>query len=195
MRAVVLVEGISDEIALHALAERHGRDLAAEGVAIVPIGGAQAVARFLELYGPAGLDAELAGLVDAGEQGAFARALERAGLGADLGRAEMEALGFYVCERDLEDELIRALGPAGVEALLDSNGDLRSFRTFQKQPAWRGRAVESQLRRYLGSADRRKLRYARIFVEALELGRMPRPLDRVLAHVRLADESVASARS
>jgi hypothetical protein len=35
----------------------------------------------------------------------------------------------------------------------------------------------------MGSADRRKLRYARIFVESLDLARVPRPLAGVLAHV------------
>ena len=41
--AVVLVEGLSDQAAVEALAERRGRDLDAEGVAVVPIGGAQAI--------------------------------------------------------------------------------------------------------------------------------------------------------
>ena len=80
-------------------------------------------------------------------------------------------------------KLIRALGPASVEAVLDSQGDLGPFRTFQKQPAWRGQRVEAQLRRFMGSADRRKLRYARLLVEALDLAQVPRPLDGVLAHV------------
>src|SRR4029453_5508453 len=38
-RAVVLVEGFSDQIAIETLAVRRGRDLAAEGVVVVPIGG------------------------------------------------------------------------------------------------------------------------------------------------------------
>ena len=83
----------------------------------------------------------------------------------------------------LEDELIRALGPASVEAVLDSQGNLGAFRTFQKQPAWRGRRTDAQLRRFMGSADRRKIRYARLLVDALDLAQVPRPLDRVLAHV------------
>ncbi len=37
--AVVLVEGISDQIALQALAAGRGRDLGAERIVIVPIGG------------------------------------------------------------------------------------------------------------------------------------------------------------
>ena len=182
-RAIVLVEGISDQIALETLAARRGRDLAGEGISIVPIGGAQAVGRFLARFDQERSDATLAGLCDEREEDVFRRGLERAGLGSKLTRVEMERLGFYVCVADLEDELIRALGPASVEAVLDSQGDLGSFRTFQKQPAWRGRSIEGQLRRFMGSADRRKIRYARLLVAALDLDRVPRPLDGVLAHV------------
>ena len=182
-RAVVLVEGTSDQAAVEALAGRRGRDLAAEGVSVVAIGGAQAIGRFLSLYGPAGFDLPLAGLCDAGEEGDFRRALERAGLGPGLTRADMERLGFAVCDADLEDELIRALGAASVEDVVDAQGELGSFRTFQKQPEWRGRPVEQQLRRFMGSGGSRKIRYARLLVEAVDLARVPRPLDVVLAHV------------
>ena len=182
-RAVVFVEGISDRIALEALAERRGRDLDEEGVVIVPIGGAQAIGNVLEVLGPRGLDVGLAGLCDVGEELQFRRGLERAGLGSELSRGDMEALGFYVCVRDLEDELIRCLGASTVEEIVAAQGDLRSFRTMQKQPAWRGRPTEEQLRRFMGSGGRRKIRYARFLVEALDLSAVPRPLDRVLAHV------------
>ena len=94
----------------------------------------------------------------------------------------MERLGFYVCVDDLEEELIRAVGAVGVEALFDSQGDLGSFRSLQSQPAWRGREPEAQMRRFLGSGSRRKLRYARLLVEAaVELNSLPRPLDALLA--------------
>jgi len=182
-RSVVLVEGISDQRALEALAERRGRDLDAEGTAIVPMGGAQAIGSFLERFGPLGLDVRLAGLCDAAEEGEFRRGLERAGFGSNLTRAEMESFGFYVCDADLEEELIRALGAAFVERIVDAQGELQSFRTLQKQPAWKGRATEEQLRRFMGSGGRRKIRYASLLVDALDLDRVPRPLDRVLAHV------------
>jgi Overcoming lysogenization defect protein-like, TOPRIM domain len=183
MRAVVLVEGTSDKVAVEALAERRGRDLVAEGVSVVPIGGAQAIGRFLVEFGPQGLDLELAGLCDVKEERDFQRGLERAGLGSNLTRDDLERIGFYVCDADLEDELIRALGAASVERVVDAEGDLGSFRTFQKQPEWRGRAIEAQLRRFMGSGGRRKIRYAKLLVDALDLDDVPRPLDRVLAHV------------
>jgi hypothetical protein len=183
LRTVVLVEGTSDQRALEALAARRGRDLGAEGISIVPIGGAQAIGTFLDRFGPRGLNLRLAGLCDAAQERDFQRGLERAGLGANLTRAEMEGLGFYVCVADLEDELIRALGAASVEAVVDAQGELGSFRTLQKQPAWQGRPTDEQLRRFMGSGGRRKIRYARLLVEALDLSQVPRPLDRVLAHV------------
>jgi Overcoming lysogenization defect protein-like, TOPRIM domain len=192
-RAVVLVEGISDRIALETLAERRGRDLAGEGVVVVPIGGAQAIGRFLNLYGPRGLGLALAGLCDAGEEREFRRGLERAGLGSRLTRSGMEALGFYVCDADLEGELIRALGAERVERVVEANGDLRSFRTLQKQPEWRSRPANEQLRRFMGSGGRRKIRYARLLVEELDPARVPRPLDGVLRHVAFAPGGASPA--
>lgn len=178
---LVLVEGVSDQVALETLAARRGRDLAAQGASIVPIGGAQAIGNALRLVQASGREIRLAGLCDAAEETGFRRALERAGLGSRLTRERMEALGFYVCEQDLEDELIRALGAAVVQQVLARNGDLSSFRTFQKQPQWHGRPIESQLRRFFGSSAG-KIKYARPLVEALDLTRVPRPLDGVLAH-------------
>jgi hypothetical protein len=177
----VLVEGTSDLVAIEALADKHGRDLDAEGITLVPIGGAQAIGRFLDVFVQQGL--RLAGLCDAAEEGEFARGLERAGLGSNLTRAGMEQLGFYVCVEDLEDELIRSLGADEVLRVVDAQGDLGSFRTLQKQPAWEGRPVEEQLRRFMGSGGSRKIRYARLLVDELDLAKVPRPLDSVLAHV------------
>jgi len=179
-RAVVLVEGISDQRALTTLAARRGRDLEAEGVSVVPIGGAHGAGPYLERFGPRGLDLKLAGLCDVGEEGAFRRALERAGMGTDLTRDEMEDLRFYVCVTDLEDELVRALGSAAVQRVVESQGELGSFRTFQKQPAKRGLSLEEQLWRFMWN---RKIRYAPLLVEALDLSRVPRPLDCVLARL------------
>jgi hypothetical protein len=181
LRAVILVEGTSDKVAVETLAELRGRDLRGEAIAVVPIGGAQAIGRFLDqLKGNA---VKLAGLCDAGEERDFKRSLERAGLGSDLSRDDMAELGFFVCVLDLEDELIRALGPTSVEEIVEAHGDLGPFRTLQKQAPWRGRPTEQQLRRFMGSGARRKIRYARFLVEALEPGQVPQPLDGVLAFV------------
>ena len=78
VKSVVLVEGISDQRALEALAERRGRDLEAQGISVVAMGGSKNVTRFLEMFGPQGFDVRLAGLCDAAEEGV--------GLGSDLTR-------------------------------------------------------------------------------------------------------------
>lgn len=179
-RSLVLVEGVSDQIAVETLARRLGRDLRGEGVVVVPIGGAHAVGGHLARFGPQGAGLDLCGLCDAAEEGVFRRGLDGAGIGRPQTRAEMEALGFFVCVEDLEDELIRASGRESVEALLDSQGDLGSFRTLQWQPAWRDVDFGAQMRRFLGAGARRKSRYASLLVGALDLERMPPPLVRVL---------------
>lgn len=182
---VVLVEGISDQLAVEALGARLGRNLEGEGVAVVPMGGAHAIGRYLTRFGPRGANMRLAGLYDVGEESVIRRGLQRAGFGSglQLTRIDPEGLGFYVCVIDLEDELIRALGAASVEAVIESQGQLGSFRTLQKQPAWRGQSVDAQLRRFMGSGATRKIRYARLLVDALDPARVPRPLGLVLARV------------
>lgn len=180
-RAIVLVEGISDQIAVETLADRRGRDLGADGVVILAIGGAHAVTRYLRRFGPQGAGVRLAGLFDAAEEGVLLRGLAAAQVGSPASPADAERLGFHICVRDLEEELIRAAGAGLVEELFDSQGDLGSFRRMQRQPAWRGRPEEAQMRRFLGAGSARKPRYARLLVEAVSLDRMPRPLDAVLA--------------
>ena len=170
MKTIVLVEGISDRIAIETLAERRGRDLAAERIEVVAMGGAQAIGASLERF--RGL--RVAGLCDAGEEPQFRRAFDRAGMAPD----------FYVCEPDLEAELIRALGADRVLEIVEARGDLPPFRTLQKQVEWRGRPVEEQLRRFMGSGGSRKTRYARYLVEALEPDQVPRPLDGLLRSIR-----------
>lgn len=178
--AVILVEGVSDQLAVEALAARRGRDLAAEGVSVVPIGGAQAIGGVLEVFGPRGLDVRVAGICDAGEERYFRRALERTGMGSNLTREGMERLGFFVCVANLEDELVRALGASAVLAIIDEQGELGAFRTYQKQLAHRERTREAQLWGFMWN---RKIRYAPLLVDALDPARVPRPLDGVLAHV------------
>jgi hypothetical protein len=170
-RTVVLVEGISDQIALETAARCRGRDLAAERVVVVPIGGAHAIGRFLPGFAHLGV----AGLYDVGEEAVIRRRLG----GLD---------GFFGCDRDLEDELVRAVGTARVEALFAEHGDLGAFHSMRNQPAWRGQETGAQMRRFLASGSRRKMRYARILVERA----VPPPLDALLAYVA-RNSSSASA--
>jgi hypothetical protein len=162
---VVLVEGISDRLALEAVARRGAVDLAGAGIEIVPMGGAHAIARFARRYA----DTCVAALCDAGERDVF----RRAGIPDDA---------LFACDVDLEDELVRAAGAGTVEALLAEHGDASPFRTFQRQPAWRGRPLAAQLRRFLTSSDRRKFRYIPLILGALPPERIPEPLAGVLGY-------------
>ncbi len=126
----------------------------------------------------------LAGLCDAGEEGDFRRELERAGMGIHPTRDDLESVGFFVCVADLEDELIRALGPDAVVEIIDAHGELGSLRILQRQPFHRDRTIEQVLWRFMGSRSGRKSTYARLLVEALDLDRVPPPLDGVLEYVK-----------
>ncbi|MFF9769895.1 TOPRIM nucleotidyl transferase/hydrolase domain-containing protein [Streptomyces sp. NPDC053086] len=172
VRTAVLLEGPSDVAAVGALAARRGRDLEAEGVCVLSMGGAMSVGRFAPLLGASGLGLRLTGLCDEAERRYYARGWERAGAAPQ---------GFFVCAADLEDELIRALGVARVAELVRAEGDLRALQTFLRQPAQRGRTTQQQLRRFLGTKKGRKIRYGRVLVEALEPDRVPAPLDGLLA--------------
>jgi hypothetical protein len=191
LRSIVLVEGPSDAAAVQALARRQSHDLDAEGVSVLAMGGYGNLGRFLDRYGPSGLAVRLAGLYDAPEERHFKRGLAQAGFGSTLTRADLEGLGFYACDANLEDELTRALGTAAMEELLEAQGELSAFRTYQKQPAHREEAIETQLRGFLWN---RKLKYGVLIVDALDLDRIPRPLAGVLAHALAAEPPIDPLR-
>lgn len=179
-RAVILVEGASDQRAIEALAARLGRDLEAERVVVIPMAGATNITRFLEILGPAGHDVKLAGLYDAAEEADIRLALAKAGIGTDLDRARLEQLGFFMCEAHLEAELVRALGVEQMVRLIESQGHIRRFRSFQKQPAHQHEPPDEQIRRWLGN---HKIRYAPLMVDALDLAQVPYPMVQVLRRV------------
>ncbi|MEU2433745.1 TOPRIM nucleotidyl transferase/hydrolase domain-containing protein [Streptomyces sp. NPDC007861] len=172
VRTAVLLEGPSDVAAVGALAASRGRNLEAEGVCALAMGGAMSVGRFARLLGPPGLGLRLTGLCDEAERPYYARGLERAGAAQQ---------GFFVCAADLEDELIRALGVTRVEELVRAEGDLRALQTFLHQAAQQGRTAQQQLRRFFGTKKGRKIHYGRVLVEALAPDRVPAPLDGLLA--------------
>ncbi|MEV6327703.1 TOPRIM nucleotidyl transferase/hydrolase domain-containing protein [Streptomyces sp. NPDC051909] len=176
VRTVVLLEGLSDVAAVEALAAARGRDLAAEGVCVLSMGGAMNIARYARLLGPPGLGLRLAGLCDERERGYYARGWTRAGL------AEDDHV-FFVCAADLEDELIRALGPDRVAELVRAEGDHRPLTTFLRQPEQRTRTPRQQLRRFLGTKKGRKIHYGRVLTEALPPDAVPEPLAALLSAV------------
>lgn len=181
-------------MALHVLADRRGEDLAAAGVVVVAMGGITNLRAHALREGPRGRGLALAGLYDVAEEHHVRRGLLAAGvLGTgDIGPAGvgltgngpagtgLADIGFHACDRDLEDELLRAVGPDGAEAVIEAAGEDASLRLLAQMPAQRGWTREEVLRRFLTSQSGRKARYARLLVEALDLDRAPAPLVAVL---------------
>jgi hypothetical protein len=179
----VLVEGWSDQVAVETLAHRLGHDLRARGIVVLPLGGATNLRHFAGHLGCRGLGLKLAGLYDLAEERHFLRGLQvGAGIGAPH-RLEAERQGFFVCNEDLEDELIRAVGLSNVEDVIAAEGEIAAFRRFQMQPAQRGRELHAQLRRFMGTRAGRKIRYGMLLAAALDLDCMPEPLAALLAHI------------
>jgi hypothetical protein len=161
----LLVEGASDAAAVGVLARRVGLDLGASGGLVIVLGGATNVGAAARALGAVDHGVRLLALCDVGEERHVRVALDG-----------LPGASWFVCEADLEDEMIRALGPLAVEQLLEQHDELESFRRFQRQPAQRGRDHAAQLRRFIGTRSGRKHRYGSILAEALASERIPRPL-------------------
>ena len=191
MATIILVEGVTDELALTLAAQRSGRDLRAEGVSIVPTRGAHALGRFLRRLVAEDPATLFAGLYDEGEEGVIRAALERAGYGPHLDRSNLESVGFFACVADLEDELIRAAMDANLDLslLIEEQGDAQPWRRFRSQQAWRGRPVDQQFRRFIRSVSERNSRYIRAIVETIDPSLLPRPMRLLLDWSQMKKQS------
>jgi len=174
---VVLVEGASDAAVGRVLCEARGVDPAA--VEVRDMGGVTNVGRHLrELDGTV----RVLGLYDAPEERFVVRGLRSTGRDVST-RDDLRHLGFVVCDRDLEDELIRALGTERVESVLAELRELDRFRAFQRQPQWRDRDLTDQLHRFAGTASGRKLLLARRLAEELSPSTTPAPLTSLVEQI------------
>jgi hypothetical protein len=180
IRTLVLLEGDSDAAAFHALADLLDCDLASHRIDICSSHGVTNFSRFLIQFLREHAGARVCGMYDAADERHVRRALAHAAIPLDADGC-LEQVGFYACVVDLEDELIRALGVEAVERVLEAQGELTSFRRFQAMPQHRSTAVHCQLRRFLGTRATRKIRCARLLVEASDPGRLPRPLVQLMS--------------
>ena len=175
----VLVEGQSDKAALLTLAAKYDADPGA--ISVTVMGGATNVGHYV--VAAVAEKVRLAGLYDAEAEDHVAKALTAAGLVDGGGVTHLEQVGFFRCDPDLEAELIAALGADRVIDVLSSQGeDLRRFQKLQQMPEWRDRPVADQLRRWFGSGGSRKVRYAKLLVDAMSPEAAPRPLRLVLQY-------------
>ena len=165
---VVLVEGASDAGVVELLATAGGLG---PGLEVVAMGGVTNITRHVRRLADGTPAPVVVGLCDAGER----RFLERADPRLDA---------VLVCDRDLEEELIRAVGPEQVLDVLAELAELDRFRTFQGQPEWRDRGLAEQLHRFAGTRSGRKAVLARALAARLAPDDVPRPLAELVATVR-----------
>lgn len=190
-RFAVLVEGPSDAVVLEVLAAARGIRFArleaagALDAALIAMGGVTNTRRELLRLRALHPGIRVLGLCDAPEARFVAGALHEAG-GAVTGTDELEAAGFFVCEADLEDELIRALGAEEVRDAVVALGEGAGFDRFRRQPWWRDRPLADQLHRFAGSGAGRKLALARELAHRLGPTTTPRPLAGLLDRVEAA---------
>lgn len=171
-RTVVLFEGRSDVLAFQAVSRRMQVRLADDVELANLMGITNLRRRLAELQARPAV--RVLGLYDGAEARYVTGVLSDSGMlrpGADA-----VEVGFYGCERDLEDEVITAAGPDLVLQTLQARGELGRFRVFQGQPAQRERSIRAQLHRFAGTAGGRKARFAADIIEELPVERMPRPL-------------------
>jgi hypothetical protein len=181
-RVVVLVEGRSDRAALEVLTSRRGLGA---GVEVRAMGGATNVRRHLHDAVADAATRRVLGLCDEPETAFFVRALVASG--ADVATTEdLAAHGFHTCRRDLEDELIRALGPERAHRALEEVGLAEAFERFSRQQAWAGRSSHDRLRRFAGVVSGRKSVFARALATAVPDEALPTPMRRLLDQVELA---------
>ncbi|WP_035940727.1 hypothetical protein [Knoellia aerolata] len=187
-RTWVLLEGTSDVAAVRALRATRGVRPEDEPCRLVDMGGATNIRRHLEAARAADPRPTVVGLCDEREATFFVRALEDlqevpvdgGGGGGNLSVEDLPAHGFHVCRRDLEDELIRALGVDGSRAVLAEVGLDTAFAAFTRQPAWQGRPAHEQLRRFCGTTSGRKELLAAALAGAIDEGSCPPPLAALL---------------
>lgn len=184
---MVLLEGASDVAAVRAAAGSVGVDLT--GVRLVDMGGITNVRAHLAAL-RVGLDEApldeaptVLGMCDVGEARFVIAAL---GAGGSWIRhsSDLPSMGFFVCHRDLEEELLRALGVTRTLALLQRLGLRDKLEALRQQPAWRDRPLSAQLHRFAGVASGRKELLGGALAAELAPEELPEPLRLLLDRLR-----------
>ncbi|WP_134768460.1 ATP-dependent endonuclease [Nocardioides sp. 1609] len=165
---VVLVEGASDRAAVEVLARRLG----VGPLDVVVLHGITNLRAHLRDR-PPGPDGTLL-LHDAAETAHVERVLAQTGPPGGVRR--------FVCDADLEDELIRAVGVPTMLEIVAAQGERTAYDRMAQQPAQRDRTDHQRLRRWLGARSGHKLTYATLLAEAVPLDAVPPPLRDLLSH-------------
>lgn len=113
-RSLILVEGPSEEIITRRVAELRGINLDREDISIVSLGAANNFPNAYNLFGPNGFNIAVSSLVDKAEAHLLASTL---GVNED----QLATNNVVICDADLENEYIRALGSARTVELLTNS--------------------------------------------------------------------------
>lgn len=182
-RIVVLLEGPSDVAAVRALMEAQGIDPGP--VELVSLQGVTNVGRVLKEVRLLRGEVDVVGMCDAAETRFVEKALVEDGLPvADA--SDLPVYGFFVCEADLEEELIRALGAERAQDALVAAGLGGKLDALKTQEAWAGRPLAEQIHRFCGVASGRKELAAAILAGALDADEVPEPIAMLLDRIRWA---------
>jgi hypothetical protein len=178
-RAVVLVEGPGDRLALRVAADTLGVDLDARGVSIVELDGADLFATMHTLLGPAGLRIRVVGLCDADREQSWAASVLGAGNYNGV-RATLTQHGVHVLDPDIEGELIHALGDTRTEAVVAADGDAAALALFRQQPTQAQRTPREQLVRFIKKG---KARWPPLLMADLTAAELPQAIKDLFANV------------
>ncbi len=192
-RVWVLLEGASDVAAVRVVAGRAGISLADQGVHLVDMHGATNIRRHLIAAAEAADRPRVLGMCDAPEAPYFVRALRRVGCAVESAD-ELPWWGFQVCERDLEDELMRDLGELGIRGVLEGLGLTQRLAMLTQQPAWVSGTFHEQVHRFAGAASGRKELMAGAMAEALDMDQLPKPLAGLLDAISGSGPTFAELR-
>jgi hypothetical protein len=192
-RVWVLLEGASDVAALRVVAGRAGVSLADQGVHLADMHGATNIRRHLVAAAEAADSPRVLGMCDAPEAPYFVRALRRVGCPVESA-SELPWWGFQVCERDLEDELMRDLGEQGIRDVLEGLGLTQRLAMLTQQPAWVSGTFHEQVHRFAGAASGRKELMAGAMAEALDMDQLPKPLAGLLEAISRPGPTFAELR-
>lgn len=180
---LVLVEGASDVAALAAFMAARG--VSSARVELVNLHGVTNIRTALVAAHGRTPAPVVLGLYDAAEEHVVRRGLIAVGVDVDQGALPLEGAGFFVCSADLEEELIRALGPDGVTEVIEALGLGGKLATLQQQSAWRERPFAEQVHRFCGVASGRKIMIAGQMAEAVPASRVPRPIRLLLDRIEV----------
>jgi predicted ATP-dependent endonuclease of OLD family len=176
-KALIVVEGFSDLLALRTLTKLRGKDLDASGVSLLSLDGSGTFKHYLQLFGPEGLGVELRGLCDQDAERDWIEKLSAAGIGV-ADRASLEENGFFVCDPDLEAEMLSALEPTEITRVINEDGAEATFSSFASHPANSG-LTEHEIQ--VAFFKNEKVRWAPLFAAAMSPTALPQPIERLLS--------------